>query len=115
MKGAGMFSAPATAPDRGALSGPLAGISFIAGIGGANALADQPYPRPSSEPSEVRRFFSQNPGPVRLSAAGQIISAACLARFTASVALLAGRSGRGSRVRQTAALARLASRHGSDR
>src|SRR6266542_4055177 len=106
MKGAGMFSATATAPDRGALSGPLAGISFIAGIGGANALADQPYPRPSSEPSEVRRFFSQNPGPVRLSAAGQIISAASLARFTASVARLAGRSGRGSRALQTAAVAR---------
>src|SRR6266540_4127744 len=105
MKGAGMFSATATAPDRGALSGPLAGISFIAGIGGANALADQPYPRPSSEPSEVRRFFSQNPGPVRLSAAGQIISAASLARFTASVARLAGRSGRGSRALQTAAVA----------
>jgi hypothetical protein len=105
MKGTGMFSATATAPDRGALTGPLAGISFIAGIGGANALADQPYPRPGSKPSEVRRFFSQNPGPVRLSAAGQIISAASLARFTASVARLAGRSGRGSRALQAAAVA----------
>jgi hypothetical protein len=97
--------ATTTAPDRGALSGPLAGISFIAGIGGANALADQPYPRPGSEPSEVRQFFSQNAGPVRLSAVGQIISAASLARFTASVARLAGRSGRGSRALQTAAVA----------
>jgi hypothetical protein len=94
-----------TAPDRGALSGPLAGISFIGGIGGANALAEQPYPRPGSDPSQVRAFFSQNPGPVRLSAAGQVVSAVSLARFTVSVARLAGRAGRGSRALQAAAVA----------
>jgi hypothetical protein len=103
MKGTDM--AKTTAPDRGALSGPLASVSFIAGIGGANALANQPYPRPGSEPSQVRQFFSQNPGPVRLSAAGQAISAVSLARFTASVARLAGGAGRGSRALQTAAVA----------
>jgi hypothetical protein len=37
----------ATAPhDRGAPSGPIAWLSFIGGIGAANALADLPYPRP---------------------------------------------------------------------
>lgn len=100
-----MPSATATRPDRGALSGPLAGISFLAGIGGANAVANQPYPRPGTDPSQVRAYFSQNPGPTRLSAAGQAISAASLARFTVSVAQLAGRTGRGSRLLQTAAVA----------
>jgi len=96
----------ATPPaDRGALSGPLAGLSFIGGIAGANALADLPYPRPGSDPSQVRRYFTQNAGPTRLSAAGQAISAASLARFTASVARLAGRVGPGSRMLQAAAVA----------
>lgn len=92
-------------PDRGALSGPLAALSFIGGIGAANALADLPYPRPGTDPSQVRQYFTQNAGPTRLSAAGQAISAASLARFTVSVARLAGRSGRGSRALQTAAVA----------
>jgi hypothetical protein len=99
---------PATAtspPDRGALSGLLAGLSFIGGIGGANALADLPYPRPGSAPSQVRQYFTQNAGPTRLSAAGQAISAVSLARFTAAVARLAGRADRGSRTLQTAAVA----------
>jgi hypothetical protein len=100
-----MLGKTATTPDRGALSGALAGLSFIGGIGGANALADQPYPRPGTDPSQVRRYFTQNPGPTRLSAAGQAISAASLARFTASVARLAGRTGPGSRALQTAAVA----------
>jgi hypothetical protein len=100
-----MLGTTTTAPDRGALSGPLAGLSFIAGIGGANALADQPYPRPGTDPDQIRRYFTRNPGPTRLSAAGQAISAASLARFTASVARLAGRTGRGSRALQAAAVA----------
>jgi hypothetical protein len=100
-----MLGATTTTPDRGALSGPLAGISFIAGIGGANALADLPYPRPGTEPAEVSRYFTQNAGPTRLSAAGQVVSAASLVRFTASVARLAGRSGRGARALQAAAVA----------
>jgi len=90
-------------PDRGALSGLAAGISFIGGIGGANALA--PYPRPGASPSQLRQYFTQNAGPTRLNAVGQAISAVSLARFTASVARLAGRAGRGSRTLQAAAIA----------
>jgi hypothetical protein len=90
-------------PDRGALSGLVAGISFIGGIGGANALA--PYPRPGASPSQLRQYFTQNAGPTRLNAVGQAISAVSLARFTASVARLAGRAGRGSRTLQAAAIA----------
>jgi hypothetical protein len=92
-------------PDRGALSGLLAGASFVAGVAGAMALADDPYPRPGSEPARIRRYFGRNPGPARLSAAGQALSAASLVRFTASVARLAGRSGRASRALQAAAVA----------
>jgi hypothetical protein len=93
------------APDRGALGGPLAGLSFIGGVGAANALADLPYPRPDSDPSQVQQFFTQNAGPARLSAAGQAVSAASLAAFTASVARLAGRAGPGQRALQIAAVA----------
>jgi hypothetical protein len=86
-----------------ALSGTLAGVSFVGGVAGAMALADSPYPRPGSEPAEIRRYFRGNAGAVRLSAVGQLISAASLARFTASVARLATRSGRGSRGLQVVA------------
>jgi hypothetical protein len=95
-----------TAPaDRGALSGLLAGLSFIGGIGAANALADRPYPRPGSSPSQLRQYFTQNAGPTRLSAAGQAVSAVSLARFTAAVARLAGCAGPGSRTLRAAAIA----------
>lgn len=91
--------------DPGAMSGLLTGISFIAGVGGAVALADSPYPRPGSEPAEVRRYFTENSRSARLSATGQLISTASLARFTASVAKLAARSGRGARGLKAAAIA----------
>lgn len=91
--------------DPGAMSGLLTGVSFIAGVGGGVALADSPFPRPGSEPSEVSRYFTENSRSARLSAAGQLISAAALARFTASVARLAGRSGEGSQRLRTAAIA----------
>ena len=91
--------------DPGALSGTLAGVSFVGGVAGAMTLADSPYPRPGSEPAEIRRYFRGNAGAVRFSMAGQLISAASLARYTASVAKLAGRSGRGSRGLRAAALA----------
>jgi hypothetical protein len=95
-----------TAPhDRRAISGLLAGASFVAGVAGAMALADDPYPRPGAEPAKVRRYFGENAGPARLSVAGQVVSAASLAAFTASVARLAGRSGPGSRALQAAAVA----------
>jgi hypothetical protein len=88
--------------DSGALSGTLAGVSFVGGVAGAMALADSPYPRPGSEPAEIRRYFRENSGAARLSVVGQLISAASLARFAASAARLAGRSGRGSRGLQAA-------------
>ena len=91
--------------DRGALSGALAGVGFVGGLAGAMALADCPYPRPGSEPAEIRRYFRGNAGAARLSVVGQLISAASLARFTALVASLAERSGRGSRGLRAAALA----------
>lgn len=95
----------ASSHDSGALSGAVAGISFVGGVAGAMALADAPYPRPGSEPAEIRRYFRGNSGAARLSVVGQLISAASLARFTASVARLAARSGRGSRGLRAAALA----------
>jgi hypothetical protein len=100
-----MLGTTTPAPDRGALSGPLAGISFIAAIGGANALAEGPYPRPGTDPERVRDYFTENRGPTRLSAVGQATSALSLVRFTASVARLAGRSGSGSRTLRVAAVA----------
>jgi hypothetical protein len=95
-----------TAPrDSGALGGPLAGVSFVAGVAGAVSLADSPYPRPGAEPADVRRYFQQNPGAARISVVGQLVSAASLARFAASVAKLAARSGRGARGLRAAAIA----------
>ena len=47
-----------TPRDPGALSGLLAGVSFIGGVGGAMALADSPYPRPGSEPAEILGLIS---------------------------------------------------------
>jgi hypothetical protein len=90
--------------DPGALSGPLAGISFVAGVAAAMVLADSPYPRPGSEPADVQRYFTGSSDAARVSVVGQLISAASLARFTASVAKLAGQSGWGSRGLQAAAL-----------
>jgi len=81
----------------GALSGPLAGASFIAGVAGAVALSDSPYPRPGAQPADVRRYFRGSPGAARVSVVGQLVSATSLAWFTASVAKLAEQSERGSR------------------
>lgn len=99
-----MLGTTRIAADHGALSGPLAGLSFIGGIAGSNALAEGPYPRPGTEPSQVREYFTENAGPARLSAIGQASSAVSLVRFTASVVRLAGRSGPRSRLLQTAAV-----------
>jgi len=73
-----MVSTMSDIHDSGALSGPL---------------ADAPYPRPGADPAEIRRYFRGNPGVARISVVGQLISAASLARLTASVAKLAGRAG----------------------
>jgi hypothetical protein len=91
--------------DPGAMSGLLTGVSFIGGVGGGVALANSPYPRPGSEPAEVSRYFTENSRSARLSATGQLISTASLARFAASVARLGGRSGNGSRGLRAAAIA----------
>jgi hypothetical protein len=91
--------------DPGALSGPLVGISFIAGAGGGVAIADYPYPRPGSTASEIRRYFGESSIPGRLSATGQLVSAASLIRFTTSVAKLAGRAGPEARKLRAATIA----------
>src|SRR3712207_7120928 len=44
----------------GALSGPLAGVSFIAGVAAALALSGSPYPRPGAQPAEIRRYFRRS-------------------------------------------------------
>jgi hypothetical protein len=74
------------------MSGPLVGISFVGGVGGGLALADHPYPRPGSPPEEIRRYFGESSAPGRVSAAGQLVSAASLIPFTASVVRLGGRA-----------------------
>ena len=94
-------SAPA---DPGAISGLVAGVSFIAGVVGAVIRSEHPYPRPGSSGAEIRRYFRQPSRAPRISIAGQLASAAALARFTASVTRLAGRAGPRSRALQAAAV-----------
>jgi hypothetical protein len=74
-------------------SGPVSGGSFVAGIAGAMALSDAPYPRPGADVETVRRYFSAGARAARVSVAGQLVSAASLSAFTLSVARLAERSG----------------------
>jgi hypothetical protein len=91
-------------PLPGALSGPLVGATFLGGVAGAVSLSDSPYPRPDAHPADIRRYFRGNRGAARVSVVGQLLSAALLARFSASVAKLAARSGRGSRGLRAAAV-----------
>ncbi len=91
--------------DRGAVSGAVMGVSFLAGLGAAMARSEHPYPRPGSGGEEIRRYFTQPSGAPRLSIGGQLISAASAARFTASVTRLAGRAGWGSQPLQAVAVA----------
>lgn len=86
------------------MSGVLAGVGFVAGVAGAMALADDPYPRPGSDAAAVQRYFTRNAGPARLSVAGQLVSAGALARFSASTARLAGRAGSGTGTLRVAAV-----------
>jgi hypothetical protein len=92
-------------PDPGALSGPVAGISFVASLIALNALSKARYPMPGSEPADIRRYFSQEHTAARLGALAQLACAASLARFTKSVAALTRRAARGSRGPQAAAVA----------
>ena len=89
--------------DPGAVSGAVAGASFLAGVAGAMARSEHAYPRPGAGGSEIRRYFTQPSRAPRISIAGQLVSAAALARFTGSVTRLAGRAG--SRPLQGLALA----------
>ena len=79
--------------DPGAISGAVAGASFLAGVAGAMARSEHAYPRPGAGGSEIRRYFTQPSRAPRISIAGQLVSAAALARFTGSVTRLAGRAG----------------------
>jgi hypothetical protein len=90
--------------DPGALSGAAAGVSFIAGVAGAIARSEYPYPRPGSSGADIRRYFAQPSRAPRISIAGQLASAAALARFTASVARLASRAGPRPRALQAMAV-----------
>jgi hypothetical protein len=89
--------------DLGALSGPLAAGAFVAGVGGSIKLAGGPPPRPGSAPEDVRKWYDASPKAGKVSTVGQVVSLLSVARFTASVAKLAKRSG--SRSLRAAALA----------
>jgi hypothetical protein len=92
-------------PERAAMSGVVAGVAFVGGVAAATALADVPYPRPGSDAGTIRRYFRGSPRAARVSAVGQLVSAAALGRFTVSVARLAGRSGPGAGGLQAASVA----------
>ena len=91
--------------DPGALGGVLTGVSFIGGLVTGLSLADAPFPQPGADVKDVQRFFQGDAGPERINVGGQLLSAASLAVFSASVARLAGRAGRGSRTLQAMAIA----------
>jgi len=90
--------------DPGALGGVLTGVSFIGGLATGLSLADAPFPQPGSDVTDVQRFFQGDAGPERINVGGQLLSAASLAVFSASVARLAGRAGRGSRTLRAMAI-----------
>ena len=91
--------------DPGALGGVLTGVSFIGGLATGLSLADAPFPRPGADLQDIQRFFQGDAGPERINVGGQLLSAASLAVFSASVARLAGRAGQGSRTLQAMAIA----------
>jgi hypothetical protein len=92
---------PRRGHDRLAWAGPLVGATFLAGLGGGVARSDHPYPRPGASADEITRYFTQPSRAPRVSAAGQVLSAASLAAWTARVARLAA----GDRPARAAALA----------
>jgi hypothetical protein len=89
----------------GALGGVLTGVSFIGGLATGLSLADAPFPQPGADVKDVQRFFLGSAGPERINVSGQLLSAASLAVFSASVAQLAGRAGPRSRALQVMAIA----------
>jgi hypothetical protein len=82
-------------------------------VAGGLRQSEHPYPRPGSSAAEIRRYFAQR-RPPRISAAGQLVSAAALGRFAAAVAERAGRKerrgpfARGGPAREAGALRALA-------
>jgi hypothetical protein len=86
-----------------ALGGPVAGLTFLAGVAAGMATATSPYPRPGAPTADVQAYFQGSGRAARLSVAGQLASAAALLPFTVAVTRLAGRAGPGSRGVQTAA------------
>ena len=93
-----------SSPDRKALSGLISGLAFIGGVGAGVASSNAPYPLPGSDADKIRRYFRDNAPSARLSAAGQLISAATLAQFTTSVVRLARRADPASRALPAAAV-----------
>jgi hypothetical protein len=91
--------------DPGALGGVLTGVSFIGGLATGLSLADAPFPQPGADVKDVQRFFQGDAGPERINLGGQLLSAASLAVFSASVVRLAGRTGRDARTLQDMAIA----------
>jgi hypothetical protein len=91
--------------DRAALSGPLAGASFIASLVALNALSEVRYPMPGSDPRAVTSYFSQEHRAARLGAGAQLACAGFVGVFTGSVARLAGRATRHQARLRAAALA----------
>jgi hypothetical protein len=93
-----------SSPDRKALSGLISGLAFISGVGAGVASSNAPYPLPGSDADKIRRYFRDNASSARLSAAGQLISAATLAQFATSVVRLARRADPASRALPAAAV-----------
>ena len=100
-----VVAGPARLDDPGALGGVLTGASFIGGLATGLSLADAPFPRPGAAVEDIQRFFQGDAGPERINVAGQLLSAAALAVFSASVARLAGRADRGPRTLRAMAIA----------
>jgi hypothetical protein len=91
--------------DVAALGGPLAGLTFVAGVAGGLATAAAPYPRPGSTVHQVQAYFQGDARAARISVAGQVASCAALFAFTVSAGRLADRAGARSPGLRTAALA----------
>lgn len=79
--------------DPGAIAGSLIGPVFMTAILGAIRLANRPIPRPGSPATDVRDYYTGSSTAVRFSSTVQLVSVAALARFSVSVARVAGDAG----------------------
>jgi hypothetical protein len=86
------------APEPGAITGLMTGVTFVTAILGGIVLAQGPPPRPDAPPAAIAEYYRRSATAVRFSAAGQTLSILCLARFTGTVARLAARATPGSRL-----------------